>query len=95
MVYFYAPFGLYEKLINSILNFFKDIKKNFTFLFPICLGVFVGVFLFGNIRKSYILISQNVAFNLRSVDKKDTLCVRETKPKPSTVEVIRKETATE
>ena len=51
MVYFYAPFGLYEKLINSILNFFKDIKKNFTFLFPICLGVFVGVFLFGNILK--------------------------------------------
>lgn len=51
MVYFYAPFGLYEKLVNSILNFFKDIKKNFTFLFPICLGVFVGVFLFGNILK--------------------------------------------
>lgn len=51
MVYFYAPFGLYEKLVNSILNFFKDIKKNFTFLFPICLGVFVGVFLFGNLLK--------------------------------------------
>ncbi|MEI3434572.1 MAG: DUF368 domain-containing protein [Clostridia bacterium] len=33
------------------MNFFKDIKKNFTFLFPICLGVFVGVFLFGNILK--------------------------------------------
>ncbi len=51
MVYFYALFGLYEKLVNSILNFFKDIKKNSTFLFPICLGVFVGVFLFGNILK--------------------------------------------
>lgn len=51
MVYFYAPFGLYEKLVNSILNFFKDIKKNFAFLFPICLGIFVGVFLFGNLLK--------------------------------------------
>lgn len=51
MVYFYVLFGLYEKLVNSVLNFFKDIKKNFTFLFPICLGVFVGVFLFGNLLK--------------------------------------------
>lgn len=48
---FYVLFGLYEKLVNSVLNFFKDIKKNFAFLFPICLGVFVGVFLFGNILK--------------------------------------------
>ena len=23
-------FGIYEKLLDSILNFFKDIKKNFT-----------------------------------------------------------------
>lgn len=51
MVCFYVLFGLYEKLVNSVLNFFKDIKKNFTFLFPIGLGVFVGVFLFGNILK--------------------------------------------
>ena len=51
MAYFYALFGLYEKLVNSVLNFFKDIKKNFTFLLPICLGVFVGVFLFGNLLK--------------------------------------------
>lgn len=51
MVCFYVLFGLYEKLVNSVLNFFKDIKKNFTFLFPIVLGVFVGVFLFGNILK--------------------------------------------
>ena len=50
-MYFYALFGLYEKLVNSVLNFFKDIKKNFTFLLPICLGVFVGVFLFGNLLK--------------------------------------------
>lgn len=51
MVYFYVLFGLYEKLVNSVLNFFKDIKKNFNFLFPLGLGVFVGVFLFGNILK--------------------------------------------
>ena len=48
---FLCCFGLYEKIVDCILHFFKDIKKNFTFLFPICLGVFVGVFLFGNILK--------------------------------------------
>lgn len=42
-------FGLYEKIINSITNFFKDIKQNFKFLFPIAIGVLVGVFVCGNI----------------------------------------------
>lgn len=42
-------FGLYEKIINSITNFFKDIKKNFKFLFPIAIGILVGVFVCGNI----------------------------------------------
>ena len=30
--------GLYEKLINSILNFFKNIKENTKFLLPIISG---------------------------------------------------------
>lgn len=30
-------FGIYEKLINSILGFFKNIKENIKFLFPILL----------------------------------------------------------
>lgn len=41
-------FGLYEKLLNSILNFFHDIKSNFKFLFPIILGSICGIILFGN-----------------------------------------------
>lgn len=49
-------FGLYEKLLNSVLNFFKDIKSNFTFLFPIILGGLIGIVLFGNILK-YLLES--------------------------------------
>lgn len=44
-------FGIYEKLLDSILNFFKDIKKNFKFLFPILIGVFIGIILFSNILK--------------------------------------------
>lgn len=44
-------FGIYEKLLDSVLNFFKDIKKNFIFLFPIAIGVFLGIILFGNILK--------------------------------------------
>lgn len=41
--------GLYEKLLNSILNFFKDIKNNFKFLFPIASGAIVGIILFSNV----------------------------------------------
>lgn len=45
-------FGIYEKLLDSILNFFKDIKNNFSFLFPIMLGSFIGILLFSNILNS-------------------------------------------
>lgn len=39
-------FGIYEKLLDSILNFFTDIRKNLKFLFPIALGGFIGMILF-------------------------------------------------
>ena len=42
-------FGIYEKLIDSILGFFKDIKKNLKFLIPIALGGFFGCIIFSNI----------------------------------------------
>lgn len=42
-------FGIYEKLLNSILGFFKNIKENIKFLSPIILGGFLGVLLFSNI----------------------------------------------
>ena len=42
-------FGIYEKLLDAVLNFFKDIKHNIKFLFPIALGVGIGVLLFSNI----------------------------------------------
>lgn len=48
---FCVIFGIYEDLINSIIYFFKDIKKNSLFLFSIGLGSFVGIVLFGNIIK--------------------------------------------
>ena len=41
--------GLYEKLLNCVLNFFKDIKNNIKFLLPIACGGIVGIILFGNI----------------------------------------------
>lgn len=42
-------FGIYDKLLDSILNFFKDIRKNFIFLCPIVLGGLVGVIIFSKI----------------------------------------------
>ena len=47
-------FGIYEKLLDAVLNFFKDIKHNIKFLFPIALGVGIGVLLFSNIL-NYLL----------------------------------------
>lgn len=44
-------FGIYENLINCVLNFFKNIKENFKYLFPIALGTIIGIVLFGNILK--------------------------------------------
>lgn len=41
--------GLYEKLLDSILNFFKDIKTNIKFLLPIGFGGICGTVLFSNI----------------------------------------------
>lgn len=42
-------FGLYENLLNSVLGFFKNIKRNFKFLFPICAGALIGVLIFSKI----------------------------------------------
>lgn len=44
-------FGIYETLLNCVLNFFKNIKYNFKILFPIGLGTFCGILLFGNALK--------------------------------------------
>ena len=44
-------FGIYENLINCILNFFKNIKYNFKMLFPIVTGALVGIVLLGNILR--------------------------------------------
>ena len=44
-------FDIYETLLNCVLNFFKNVKHNFKVLFPIGLGSFVGIVLFGNVLK--------------------------------------------
>lgn len=44
-------FGIYEKLLDSVLNFFKDVKGNTKFLFPILIGVGIGIIIFGNLLR--------------------------------------------
>lgn len=46
---FCVIFGLYEKLIHSVLYFFKDIKNNFKFLFPIASGALISIFLLSHV----------------------------------------------
>lgn len=42
-------FGIYDKLVDSVLGIFRNFKNNFLFLLPIVLGCFIGVILFGNL----------------------------------------------
>jgi putative membrane protein len=44
-------FGIYETLLDCVLNFFKNFKQNFKVLFPIALGAFIGIIIFGKILK--------------------------------------------
>ena len=52
---FCVIFVIYEKLIDSILNFFKFPKKNFKFLLPIFIGMFIGVFIFSNLINYFLI----------------------------------------
>lgn len=54
---FCVIFGIYEKLVNSIIYFFKDTRKNFLFLLPLGLGSFIGIVLF---RKYYKILFYNL-----------------------------------
>lgn len=49
--------GIYEKLINSINNFFKDIKNNFIFLFKVGIGALISVVFFSKIITKALNIS--------------------------------------
>lgn len=48
-------FGIYEKLLDSIIHFFKDIKKNIKFLLPIVIGVAIGVLIFSNFLNYFFI----------------------------------------
>lgn len=41
--------GLYEKTINALGTLFKQFKKNIKFLFPVALGMILGVLLFSKV----------------------------------------------
>lgn len=47
-------FGIYEKLLDSILNFFNDKKENIKFLFPIIIGVGIGILIFSNLLNYFL-----------------------------------------
>ena len=47
-------FGIYEKLLDSVLSFFSDIKKNTKFLLPILLGIGIGILIFSNILNYFL-----------------------------------------
>jgi putative membrane protein len=54
-----VAFGIYEKILDSVLGFFNNTKENFKFLFPLVIGIVIGIILFGNILK-YLFSTYNV-----------------------------------
>lgn len=52
---FCVIFGIYEKLLDSILHFFKSFHKNIKFLLPIILGIFTGLFIFSKILNHLLI----------------------------------------
>ena len=54
--------GIYEKLIDSVLNLFKDFKKNIKFLLPIIIGGIIGMVMFGNVL-SYLIYLYPIQIN--------------------------------
>lgn len=42
-------FGVYDKMIESLINLFKEFKKNFVFLFILGLGILIGAVWFSNV----------------------------------------------
>lgn len=56
---FCVAFGIYEKLVYSIIHFFKNVKKNILFLLPIGAGTFLGIILLGNVIK-YIFFNYKI-----------------------------------
>lgn len=56
-----VSFGLYEKLLNSVLDFFSNVKENLKLLIPIILGIILGIILFGNILNTLYALYPNIA----------------------------------
>ena len=54
--------GIYDKIIYSVNNFFKDIKKNILFLGTLGIGAVLGILLFTNII-DYLLKNYNEETN--------------------------------
>lgn len=38
-----VSFGIYDKILSSVSNLFKDFKKSFKVLFPIAIGMVIGI----------------------------------------------------
>ncbi len=54
--------GIYEQLINSILSFFSNINKNLKFLFPVVIGISIGIVCFSKILK-FFYSNYNIQFS--------------------------------
>lgn len=55
-------FGIYEKLLDSVINILKNFKENIKFLLPIVIGGIIGVLIFSNIL-NYLFLEYPIQIN--------------------------------
>ncbi len=55
-----VSFGVYQNIIESIKNIFKDFKKSFLYLLPYAIGIIFGLLIFSKI----VLFFLNLNYNL-------------------------------
>ena len=47
-------FNLYDRAIDSIVNFFSDVRKNLRFVINFGIGVLIGIIFFSNVINYFI-----------------------------------------
>ena len=57
-----AAAGLYEPIVHAIANFRKEYRESIRFLFPIGLGVGIGILLFSRVMQELVAVAKSRFF---------------------------------
>ena len=55
-----VSFNVYEKIIESVKNIFKDFKNSFLYLLPYVIGILIGLLIFSKIILYFLYLNYNL-----------------------------------